>query len=83
VENARIYFNRKCLSKRLTPSYAKIKIPNTSPAHRHTQQKVTKLRIKDEIKFLHCKKQKLNSEIYQTGKPLEKPVATHTTGHCR
>ena len=64
--NACIYFNRKCLSKGLTPTYAKIRIPNTSPAHEHTQRKVTTLRIKDEIKFLYCKKQKLNLEIYQT-----------------
>ena len=63
--NASIYFNRQCLNKQLTPSYATIRIPNTSPAHRHTQRKVTNFRIKDEIKFLHCKKQKLNSEIYQ------------------
>ena len=63
--NASIYFNKKCLNKRLTPLYAQIKIPNTSPVHKYTQQKVPKLRIKDEIKFLHCKKQKLNSEIYQ------------------
>ena len=63
--NASIYFNRKSLNKKLTPSYAKIKIPNTSPAHKHTQRKVSKLRRKDEIKFLHCKKQKLNLEIYQ------------------
>jgi len=61
--NASIYFNRKCLSKRLTPSYAKIKIPNSSPAHTHTHttESNQKLRIKDEIKFLHSKKQKLNS----------------------
>ena len=63
--NASIYFNRQCLNKQLTPSYATIRIPNTSPAHRHTQRKVAKMRIKDEIKFLHCKKQKLNDEIYQ------------------
>jgi hypothetical protein len=50
---------------KLTPSYAKIKIPNTSPAHKHTQKKITTIRIKDEIKFLHCKKQELNSKIYQ------------------
>jgi len=29
------------------PSYPKIKIPNTSPAHKYTQQKVTNIRIKD------------------------------------
>jgi hypothetical protein len=62
--NASIYFNKQCLKKKLTPAYAKITIPNTSPAHIFTQQKVTALRIKDEIKFLHSKKQKLNFQIY-------------------
>ena len=61
--NASIYFNRQCLKKKLTPTYAKIKVPNTSPAH--TQHKVTIMRIKDEIKYLHTKKQKLNVLIYQ------------------
>jgi len=62
--NTYIYFNRQCLIKKLTPSYARVKIPNTSPAHKHTHKKVTAMRIKDEIKFLHCKKQKLNLLIY-------------------
>jgi hypothetical protein len=53
--NACIYFNRQCLAKKVTPSYAKIKIPNTSPAHKHTQQIVTTMRIKDEIKFLSAR----------------------------
>ena len=51
--------------KETTPSYARIRIPKSSPAHKHTQQRVTTMRIKDEIKYLHCKKQKLNSMTYQ------------------
>jgi len=39
--NASIYFNRQCLENRLTPSYARVGIPNTSPAHKYTQKKVT------------------------------------------
>jgi len=61
---ANIYFNKQCLNKNLTPAYARIKVPNTSPAHSYTQRKVTNLRIKDEIKFLHYKKQKLNTLMY-------------------
>jgi len=53
---ANIYFNRQCLKQTLTPNYSKIKIPNTSPASRFTKQKIVKLRIKDEIKFLYLKK---------------------------
>jgi len=33
--------------------YAKIKVPNTSPAHKYTQHKIPNIRIKDEIKYLH------------------------------
>ena len=62
--NASIYFNRQCLKNKLTPTYAKITIPNTSPAHKFTQQKISTIRIKDEIKFLHTKKQRLNTQIY-------------------
>jgi hypothetical protein len=62
--NASIYFNRQCLKKQLTPKYANIKIPNTSPAHKYTQQKAATMRIKDEIKYLYSKKQDLNQQIY-------------------
>ena len=62
--NASIYFNQQCLRRKLIPSYAKAKIPKTSPAYIHTQNKIPTLRIKDEIKFLYCKKQQLNSQIY-------------------
>ena len=48
----------------LTPTYAKLKFPNTSPASKFTQRKATHMRIKDEIKFLHDKKQQLNYQIY-------------------
>jgi hypothetical protein len=60
-----IYFNEQCLKKRLTPSYAKIKIPNVSQAHKYTQLKITNIRIKDEVKYLHSKKQRLNQQLYQ------------------
>jgi len=39
-----------------TPNYTKIRIPYTSPASRFTNQKITILRIKYEIKFLYMKK---------------------------
>ena len=54
--NANICFNKQCLKQHLTPSYANIKIPNTSPAHKYTQHKIPAIRIKDEIKYLHSKK---------------------------
>jgi hypothetical protein len=48
--NANIYFIKQCLKNHLTPSYANIKVPNTSPAHKHTQKKLTNIRIKDGIR---------------------------------
>jgi hypothetical protein len=36
---ANIYFNRQCLQKKLTPTYAKIKIPSSSPTAKHTLRK--------------------------------------------
>jgi hypothetical protein len=83
--NASIYFNRQCLKRKLTPTYAKIKVPNTSPAHKHTQHKVTYIRIKDDIKYLHAKNQKLNALIYQLHLDLTNtwknlwPLIHHTT----
>ena len=62
---AKIYFNDQCLRRWLTPSYARIRIPNNSPAHKHTQQKVTNIGTRDEIKYLHSKKQQLNLQLYQ------------------
>jgi len=53
--NASIYFNQQCLNQHLTHSYARIKIPNTSPAHKYTQHKIPTIRLKDEIRYLHCK----------------------------
>jgi hypothetical protein len=62
--NASIYFNKQCIKRQLTPNYANIKVPNTSPAHKHTQRKIPAIRIKDEIKFLYSKKQQLNLQTY-------------------
>ena len=39
---AKIDFSRKCLKKNLTPKYAKIKIPNTSPASTFARHKKVK-----------------------------------------
>ena len=37
---ANIYFNQQCIFKKVTPNYAKIKIPYTSPATNISQKKV-------------------------------------------
>jgi hypothetical protein len=62
---ANIYFNKQCLVKKITPAYANIKLPNTSPAACTTQKKIHVMRIKDELRFLYKKKQKLNNDLYK------------------
>jgi len=62
--NVNIYFNKQCLKRQLTSSCANIKVPNTSPAYKHTQKKLPTIRIKDEIRNLHSKKQQINPQLY-------------------
>ena len=50
----------------LNPQLHKYKKPYTSPAATHAQQKIRKLRMKDEIKFLYVKKANLNSKGLKT-----------------
>ena len=61
-----IYFNRKCLQHNIIPKYAKIKVPNTSPIAKRSQKTASIQRIKDEIRFLYCKKQNLNKQLYKS-----------------
>jgi len=62
---ANMYFNQQCLQLGVIPKYARIKIPFTSPASVTTQRKSQILRVKDEIKFLYSKKDKLNLLLYK------------------
>jgi hypothetical protein len=50
--NTSTYFNEPCLSLNMFQNYANIKISNTSPGSKFTQQKVLKLYIRDELKLL-------------------------------
>ena len=63
--NANIYFNKQCLTHKVIPTYAKIRVPYTSPASVITQRKTSTIRIKDEIRFLYQKKEHLNKELYE------------------
>ena len=59
-----ICFNKQCLYNKAVLKYAQLKIPNTSPASHSTAQKMRIMRIKEEIKFSHMKKEQLNRELY-------------------
>jgi flagella basal body P-ring formation protein FlgA len=63
---ANIYFNKQYLTQNLIPTYAKIKVANTSTAAKLTQRKTQILRIKDEIRFLYKKKLQLNKQLYHS-----------------
>jgi hypothetical protein len=53
-----------CQCKNVIPKYAKITINGTSKAIKQTQQKATKLRINNEIKYLYAKKQNIKKQLY-------------------
>jgi hypothetical protein len=63
---ANIYFNRQCLKQDVVPKYANIKIPYTSTACKATHRKAQTVRIKEEIKLLYKKKERLNTALYNT-----------------
>jgi hypothetical protein len=42
---ANIYFNKRCLNKKVVPKYASVKIANTSPASHVTAKKVCTITI--------------------------------------
>jgi len=62
--DADIYFNQQCLRKKLTPNFARIKIPSYSPAAKATIVKTQTIKVREEIKFLYMKKQQLNKKLY-------------------
>jgi hypothetical protein len=63
---ANIYFNRQCQKLGIIPKYANIKVPHTSTASIITQIKAQNIRIKEEIKLLYKKKDKLNADLYSS-----------------
>jgi len=63
--NFKFCFNKQCLVKKIVPNYVNVKIANTSPAALVTTKKAQITRIKDEIKYLYKKKEKLNHELYK------------------
>ena len=52
---ANIYFKQQCTQLGVTPHYARIKVPKTSPTAVVTQRKIQLIRVKEEIKFLYIK----------------------------
>jgi hypothetical protein len=63
--NANVYFSKQCISRNLTPNDVNVNISNTSPAARFLKTKAQRMCVKDELKFLHIRKQKLNQKVNQ------------------
>jgi hypothetical protein len=61
--NTAIWFNKTCRIKHLKPNYINIKI-NRKKSHDKTTNNAIKYRINQEIKFLYCKKQNVNQQLY-------------------
>jgi hypothetical protein len=62
--NATICFNKMCKIKHLKPNYINIKINGKKSQDRKTTTNAIKYGINQEIKFLYCKKQNLNQQLY-------------------
>jgi hypothetical protein len=61
--NAAIWFNKVCRTKQLTPKYINIKINGSNQQCKNTRKAAVRCRINQEIKFLYCKKQRLNEQL--------------------
>jgi hypothetical protein len=61
--SANIYFDKQCLNHQIFPTYAQIKLPNTSPASLLTHLKTQTIPMKDEILFLYRKNKKPNIDL--------------------
>jgi hypothetical protein len=62
--NAAIWFNKMCKIKYLKPSYIHFKTNGKTPQDIKTTSQAIQYRITQEIKFLHKKKQNLNSQLH-------------------
>jgi hypothetical protein len=61
---AAIWFNKTCRNLQLNPIYISIGINRNNKRDRNTLRAATLFRIKQEIKFLHFKKTRLNAQLY-------------------
>ena len=65
INNANIFFNKKCQELRLTPKYARAKSKPYSKAARISNNNYQENRISNELKFLYKKKNYLSLKLYE------------------
>ena len=63
--NAAIWFNRMCKIKQLKRNYIHFRTNRKTPQDIKTVSQAIQYRITQKIKFLHKKKQNLNSQLYR------------------
>ena len=63
--NATIWFNKICRIRGLKPNYIKLTINGKTQRDKKTITNAIRFRINQEIKFLYCKKQQLNQQLYR------------------
>jgi ABC-type phosphate transport system substrate-binding protein len=63
--NSAISYNKICKTKQLTPKYIHVKINGNNMHSKNNKIAATKYRLNQEIRFLYCKKQKLNEKLYK------------------
>lgn len=61
---ANLWYNKQCLVNKVIPKYAILKYKSNSQAANKTKRQFQYQRIKNEIKFLHKKKEYLNRVLY-------------------
>jgi hypothetical protein len=62
--NAAIWFNKMCKIRQLKPNYINIRISGKKQQDKRTTTQAIRYRITQEIRFLYCKKQHLNKQLY-------------------
>jgi len=63
--NAAIWFNKMYKMKQLKLSYIQFKTRDKTPQDRKTTSNAVRFWINQEVKVLYCKKQNLNTQLYQ------------------
>jgi len=63
--NTAIWFKKMCKIKHQKPNYIQFRTRGKKPQDKKTTSNMIKFRINQEIKFLYCKKQSLNTQLYQ------------------
>jgi hypothetical protein len=62
--NANINFNKSCLKQHTIPKYANLTTKQFQNMTTRTKQKIEIIRIKQELKLLYAKIQKINKALY-------------------